>query len=300
MGTSSRRGRPGARRVVSMGGCAGKAKLPPPAGKPIALILQFVDSGEQRVETVYLNQPISELQRRLIPRLAGQPASEWEAQSEALTEMRYGETDLALQLPLHLVEPPATMEHDSLEFSQSVLLSDALWGKVGFIALGAAGIVAGTSVYVQDDIWRDLYATEVERVEAAECDLITACQANELAVLERVLTLLPERALEENAHKNNLLHEASRASRNDSHLRLVELLIAHDTQVTTANQWEYLPLHYCGWTGDNPKLCQVLLDAGASVNAKNINGRTALHFAQNYKHMETVEVLRNAPAYQCC
>lgn len=56
--------------------------------------------------------------------------------------MRSGETDLALQLPLHLVEPPATMEHDSLEFSQSVLLSDALWGQIGFIALGAAGIVA--------------------------------------------------------------------------------------------------------------------------------------------------------------
>lgn len=84
----------------------------------------------------------------------------------------------------------------------------------------------GTSVYVQDDIWHDLYATEVcvlhqpaasslsnrlrlcvqvERVEAAECDLITACQANEMAVLERVLTLLPDRALEENVTELCLL-----------------------------------------------------------------------------------------------
>jgi len=276
-----------------MGGCGGTAKVPAPEGKPIALIIQF-ESGEQRIESVYSNQPVSDLQRRLVPRLVGAPTNEWEAQSEELQLIREGQTELAMQLPLHLEPPAVTLEHNSLEFAQAVLGSDVLWGDTA--------IAAGSCVYMQDKVWQELFAAEVERLEAFACDLMASCKANETDVVERVLTLAPERAHEAfpAMHNNTLLHVAARASKLDSHFRLVELIIAHSVDPNLPNQWEYKALHYSGWTGDNPRLCQALLDAGAKVDSKNVNGRTALHFAENYRHMRTVEVLKNAETMQCC
>ena len=50
--------------------------------------------------------------------------------------------------------------------------------------------------------------------------------------------------------------------------------------------------------GGNTEITQLLLDAGADVNAENNNGKTALMLALEYGHTEVVELIRKAGAQE--
>ena len=62
------------------------------------------------------------------------------------------------------------------------------------------------------------------------------------------------------------------------------------------DQWAQTALHVCGDQGDNPRIAQSLLRAGAHPNASDQYGRTPLHNAEKLSRVGIIKVLRAAGA----
>lgn len=60
---------------------------------------------------------------------------------------------------------------------------------------------------------------------------------------------------------------------------VVELLIEHDANVCTIDLEHWTALHFAAQNYD-PKICQILLDAGATIDAANSHGNSPLWVAE--------------------
>ena len=80
----------------------------------------------------------------------------------------------------------------------------------------------------------------------------------------------------------------------DNNQPAVELLLAHQADVNEMNDSavseRWTPLHYAASSGDKA-IAELLLKAGATVNARDTNGATPLHFAVSNGHQELAELL---------
>lgn len=73
------------------------------------------------------------------------------------------------------------------------------------------------------------------------------------------------------------LHSAS----DEGHLEMMKLLMKHGADpLSQKNNWKLTPLHFAARAGGHVGAVSLLLSVGAVVNAKDINGRTPLHRAQ--------------------
>ena len=80
----------------------------------------------------------------------------------------------------------------------------------------------------------------------------------------------------------------------DNNLPAVELLLAHQADVNEMNNSKvserWTPLHYAASSRDKA-IAELLLKAGADVNARDTNGATPLHFAVRNGNLELAELL---------
>ena len=90
----------------------------------------------------------------------------------------------------------------------------------------------------------------------------------------------------------NLIHKAAWRGNNKCLLMAIEAGI-EDVDLKDSRGWT--PLHNAVWR-EEPQCVKTLLDAGADVNAVNINGDTPLHLASLYDQIEEALLLVNAGA----
>ena len=84
------------------------------------------------------------------------------------------------------------------------------------------------------------------------------------------------------------------AARYNCSAELVEILIEAGADVNAVNSDRYSPLHYASY--ENPAVVPVLLEAGAKVNVLDKNQRSPLFYAAGYKHEASVVALMAASA----
>ena len=76
---------------------------------------------------------------------------------------------------------------------------------------------------------------------------------------------------------------------------MVQLLLAAGAEVDAAELSRSTPLHWAA-DGDNLHVVKVLLDAGADPNMEDTNGHTGLHYADRRGCKEVVKLLLDAGA----
>jgi len=97
------------------------------------------------------------------------------------------------------------------------------------------------------------------------------------------------------AQRNDRLDEELRAQVLEGHTAVVELLLAAGADVDAKNNYGWTALHYAAAYG-HADVVELLLEAGADIKAKNNSGGTALHYAAAYGHADVVELLVSAGA----
>lgn len=81
------------------------------------------------------------------------------------------------------------------------------------------------------------------------------------------------------------IHTAGRYAKNPD---TVQLLLAAGADVNARDDDGWIPLHYAARCNHNLEILQVLIDAGANVNALTTHGVTPLHCAARYRTSEGV------------
>ena len=74
--------------------------------------------------------------------------------------------------------------------------------------------------------------------------------------------------------------------------KMVALLVEHGQNVFVEDYHGYTAIHYASMWGWESTI-KLMLDQGIDVNKKNVFGRTALMYAVEFQHFETVEFLLN-------
>jgi len=97
------------------------------------------------------------------------------------------------------------------------------------------------------------------------------------------------------AKRNGRLDKALQDAARDGHSGMVELLLAAGADVNAKSNYGDTALHYAA-RGGHVDVVELLLEAGADVNAKNKNGRTALFWASFKGHAAVVELMLAAGA----
>jgi len=115
-------------------------------------------------------------------------------------------------------------------------------------------------------------------------------KAGDATGLERMLKSAP-RPLPQNARGESLLHHANDYNPAGNQARLVELLLSAGAAVDARDRLGLTPLYWAAGRG-RVECVQRLLDAGADPHARSASGRTALHVASG----ETVPLLLRAGA----
>lgn len=87
------------------------------------------------------------------------------------------------------------------------------------------------------------------------------------------------------------LHLAAKYSR----LGLIQILLNAGAKINAKNRYGYTPLH-CAAIYNGSKTVETLLNAGANINATDLMDYTALHWAAYHNNNETVTTLLNAGA----
>ncbi len=73
-------------------------------------------------------------------------------------------------------------------------------------------------------------------------------------------------------------------------------LIADGADVNRKDDYNRTPLHLVAYRCDTVRIVQALVDAGADVNVKTVNGHTPLWFAQSMNCTENEKILVKAGA----
>ena len=108
--------------------------------------------------------------------------------------------------------------------------------------------------------------------------------------LETAAALLAAGADMEAADSNRLTPLHMAANRMVAGDGVAQLLVGRGANVNAAADSDERPLHYAVWWSRH-RLATALLDAGADVDAMNLKGYTALHFAALRRALDAVEVL---------
>ena len=74
-------------------------------------------------------------------------------------------------------------------------------------------------------------------------------------------------------------------------MEIVELLIAAGADVNAKNDWGWTPLTYAA-INDHEEIAELLIAKGADVNAKDDGGETPLDFAIRRNQTETADIIR--------
>ena len=91
------------------------------------------------------------------------------------------------------------------------------------------------------------------------------------------------------------LHGAASNPNQTSGTANAELLLNAGANVEARDMWNDTPLHYASFDGHNETVA-LLLDRGANIEAQRVYGETPLHVASSNGHSETVTLLLDAGA----
>jgi len=114
----------------------------------------------------------------------------------------------------------------------------------------------------------------------------------------KILNLLLDNGTDINSvgiDKMTILHELAMATRQTG--KMIKVAIKRGADIHQGDRWNNTPLHIAafGCRYVKPKntimVMQILLEAGADINAKNINGQTTLHFAAMRGNKEACKFL---------
>jgi ankyrin repeat protein len=81
-----------------------------------------------------------------------------------------------------------------------------------------------------------------------------------------------------------------------NHLEIVEILIKAGANVNARSKWGDTALMFAALAGNNIDMIGLLIKAGADVNAKNDLNGTALRNATYFHFYEIVEILKSCGA----
>ena len=120
--------------------------------------------------------------------------------------------------------------------------------------------------------------------ETMEEELLTSCQANNVADIERLL----QKPMDPNGDGLVLAAE-------EGHLEVVRLLLESGADKDTAGTNSWTALHFAALNG-HFQVVRLLLEAGADKDAADTGGWTALRIAAEEGHLEVVRLLLEAGA----
>lgn len=116
-------------------------------------------------------------------------------------------------------------------------------------------------------------------------DLVKAVEARNLEEVHRLL----DAGADLNARVEGLtpLHVAAR----EGGLDITRLLVEHGASVNARDDSNWTPLHRSSAWKDQPEITIFLLNKGADVNARSDEGWTPLHLAAQYENLKTATIL---------
>lgn len=127
---------------------------------------------------------------------------------------------------------------------------------------------------------------------SAPTPTLTRSRAPQIRLATAALTLICMLITACHAPDKTLYDVAARGQRRDKAERLIRS--GSDVNEThPGNQWTPL---LAAAAGGHPKMCDVLIKAGANLNAQDANGNTPLHLARAGGHTKTASVLLAAGA----
>mmetsp|Transcript_32231 Transcript_32231/g.37870 ORF Transcript_32231/g.37870 Transcript_32231/m.37870 type:complete len:260 (-) Transcript_32231:144-923(-) len=160
-------------------------------------------------------------------------------------------------------------------------------------------IASGANAVETTKFFLDSYCENGEVIDAMsaktdalqETPLICACENGSLEVVELLLKMGAS-ALDQNSYGSTCLHLASRAPRNAP--ALTRLLLQAGAKISVANHRGLDALHFAPFAepeSDAVEVAGILVEAGAQVNAQDLQGATPLHVAITKKSAPLVKAL---------